>query len=71
MPACSTACMPWLSSLHVILMGCLLQVGMHYSKEKKHLLERKMGLETDPSDTINEIIKARGRAALCNDVLEH
>ncbi len=52
-------------------MGCLLQVGMHYSKEKKHLLERKMGLETDPSDTINEIIKARGRAALCNDVLEH
>ena len=52
-------------------MGCLLQVGMHYSKEKKHLLERKMGLETDPSDTINEIIKARGRAALCNNVLEH
>ena len=44
---------------------------MHYSKEKKHLLERKVGLETDPSDTINEIIKARGQAALCDVVHEH
>ena len=42
---------------------------MHYSKEKKHLLERKVGLETDPSDTINEIIKARGQAALCDVVM--
>ena len=70
LPACFADCMPWLSSLPVAFRDGLLQVGMHYSKEKKHLLERKLGLETDPSDTINEIIKAGGQAALC-DVFHH
>ena len=70
LPALQPACPGCPACPPVSLMGRLLQVGMHYSKEKKHLLERKVGLETDPSDTVNEIIKARGQAALCDAVRE-
>ena len=33
-------------------------VGLHYVKTTTHKLELKMGLETDPSEILNEIIYA-------------